>query len=160
MATLPQLIEEDIEAMNRALDELLARSEACAALIIDKGGFLITQTVHARQFDLVTLAALSAASFAATQGIANLVSETNFTSIYQQGEIHSLLVINIDEHCLLTVVFPAQVSVGAVKYFAAATVKQVANQLQKATQRNPTARLDLSLINMAETGPLFRKKTA
>lgn len=160
MATLPQLIEEDIEVLNRALDTLLSKSEACAALIIDKGGFLITQTVHARQFDLVTLAALSAASFAATQGIANLVNETNFTSIYQQGEMHSLLVINVDEHCLLTVVFPAQVSVGAVKYFAATTIKEVANQLKKASQRDPTAKLDLSLMNLAETGPLFRRKTA
>ena len=160
MATLPQLIEEDIQELNRALDELLAKSEACAALIIDKGGFLITQTVYARQFDFVTLAALSAASFAATQGIANLVSESNFSSIYQQGDTHSLLVVNVDEFCLLTVVFPAQVSVGAVKYFAATTIKEVAKQLEKAGQRDPGSKLDLSLLNLAETGPLFRKKTA
>jgi predicted regulator of Ras-like GTPase activity (Roadblock/LC7/MglB family) len=160
MATLPQLIEEDIRELNQALAELLDKSEACAGLIIDKGGFLITEQVHARQFDLTTLAALSAASFAATQGIASLVSEANFTSIYQQGETHSLLVVNVDEFCLLTVVFPAQVSVGVVKYFATTTLKQVAKQLKNAYQRDPGARLDLSLMNMAETAPLFRKKSA
>ena len=160
MATLPQLIEEDIQALNRAMEELLGKSDACAALVIDKGGFLITQRVQARDFDITTLAALSAASFAATQGIASLVSESNFTSIYQQGETHSLLVVNVDEYCLLTVVFPAQVSVGAVKYFAATTVKEIAGQLKKAHQRDPDAKLDLSLLNLAETGPLFRKKSA
>jgi predicted regulator of Ras-like GTPase activity (Roadblock/LC7/MglB family) len=160
MATLPQLIEEDIRELNKALADLLDKSEACAALIIDKGGFLITQQVQARQFDVTTLAALSAASFAATQGIANLVSEANFSSIYQQGETHSMLVANVDEFCLLTVVFPATVSVGAVKYFAASTVKQVARQLQAAHQRDPSAGLDLSLLNVAETAPLFRKKRA
>src|SRR5262249_30174790 len=110
MGTLPQIIEEDIEVLNGALDELLSKSEAGAALIIDKGGFLITQTGNTKGFDTMTLAALSAASFAATQGIANLVNETNFSSIYQQGESFSLLVVNVDEYCLLTVVFPARVS--------------------------------------------------
>ena len=44
MASLPQLIEEDIRQLDRILQELLANSEAATALIIDKGGFLITYT--------------------------------------------------------------------------------------------------------------------
>jgi predicted regulator of Ras-like GTPase activity (Roadblock/LC7/MglB family) len=160
MGTLPQLFEEDIRTLNRALEELVVKSEASAAFIIDKGGFLITQCGQCKQFDIVTLAALSAASFAATQGIANLVSETNFSSVYQQGEAHSLLVVNVDEYCLLTVIFPAKVSVGAVKYFAVNTIKEIAKQLHIAYQRSPDAGLDLSILNLADTGPLFRKKTA
>jgi predicted regulator of Ras-like GTPase activity (Roadblock/LC7/MglB family) len=160
MGTLPQIIEEDIETLNGALDELLSKSEAGAALIIDKGGFLITQTGHTKEFDTMTLAALSAASFAATQGIANLVNETNFSSIYQQGESFSLLVVNVDEYCLITVVFPARVSVGAVKYFAADTIKVVAKQLKAAHQRAPDQSLDLSVLNLADTKSLFTKKTA
>jgi len=160
MGTLPQLIEEDIRVLNRALEELLKKSEASTALIIDKGGFLITQTFHSDELDTTTLAALSAASFAATQGIANLISEANFSSVYQQGETHSMLVVNVDEFCLLTVIFPAQVSVGAVKYFASTTIQQVAKQLKRAQERDPDASLDLSLLNVAETAPLFRKKTA
>src|SRR5260221_1957444 len=86
MSTLPVLIEEDIEELERALQELLLKCEGSAALIIDKGGFLITQVGDGRKIDSTTLAALSAASFAATQGIASLVSETNFSSVYQQGD--------------------------------------------------------------------------
>lgn len=162
MGTLPQLIEEDIQELNDALQELLMKSEACAALVIDKGGFLITQEVQvqARQFDLTTLAALAAASFAATQGIAGLVSESNFSSIYQQGETNSILVMNVDEYSLLTVIFPAKVSVGAVKYFAGTTVKRIATQFQVAQQRDPGASIDLSMLNMAETASVFTRKTA
>ena len=105
MSTLPVLIEEDIEELERALQELLLKCEGSAALIIDKGGFLITQVGDGRKIDSTTLAALSAASFAATQGIASLVSETNFSSVYQQGDSFSLLVLNVDEYSLLTVVF-------------------------------------------------------
>jgi len=158
MGTLPQILEEDVQELNDALQELLMKSEACAALVIDKGGFLITQEVHARQFDLTTLAALAAASFAATQGIAGLVSEANFSSIYQQGETHSILVVNVDEYSLLTVIFPAKVSVGAVKYFSSSTVKRIATQFQVAHQRDPGASLDLSLLNLAETASVFTRK--
>ena len=160
MATLPQLFEEDIRELERALQDLLMKSEASAALIIDKGGFLISQCGEYHDFDTTTLAALSAASFAATQGIAELVGETNFSSVYQQGEHLSILVGNVDEYCLLTVIFKAQISVGAVKYYSNPTIHAVAAQLQRAHERAPGAGLDLSVLNMADPSPLFRKKSA
>ena len=158
MSTLPQLIEEDIEELESALQDLLLKCEGNVALVIDKGGFLITQ-VGGDHVDITTLAALSAASFAATQGIASLVSETNFSSVYQQGESHSLLVLNVDEYCLLAVIFKAEVSVGAVKYFAVTTARSVGRQMKKAHRRAPEEGLDLSELNLADPAPLFRKKT-
>src|SRR6185436_11417026 len=127
MATLPQLIEEDVRELSRALHDLLMKTEASTALIIDKGGFLITQCGQYNEFDTTTLAALSAASFAATQGIAGLVSEENFSSVYQQGERYSLLVVNVDQYCLLTIIFKAQIGVGAVKYYCGPAIEAVAN---------------------------------
>jgi len=158
MATLPQLIEEDIREIDGALNDLLAKSEATSSLVIDKGGFLITQCGDTRRFDTTTLGALAAAMYAATQGIASLVSEANFSSVYQQGENFSLLVHNVDEHCLLVVIFRAQISVGAVKYYAITTISQVAQQLQTAQARSPDEGLDLSVLNIADTADLFRKK--
>ena len=110
MSTLPQLIEEDVQALTEALQELLEQSEASIALVIDKGGFLIAECGPGSDFDTTTLSALGAGSFAATQSLAELVSEKNFTSMYQQGETNSLLIMNVDEYCLLTVIFPARVS--------------------------------------------------
>lgn len=158
MGTLPQLIEEDIRQIDGSLDELLSKSEATSAIVIDKGGFIITQCGDTRRFDVTTLGALAAAMYAATQGIASLVSELNFSSVYQQGENFSLLVHNVDEHCLLVVIFKAQISVGAVKYYAVNTIVQVAQQLQVAGARSPDEGIDLSVLNVADTSGLFRKK--
>jgi len=160
MATLPQLIEEDIRQIDGALNDLLSKSEATSSLVIDKGGFLITQCGDTHRFDTTTLGALAAAMYAATQGIASLVSEVNFSSVYQQGENFSLLVHNVDEHCLLVVIFRAQISVGAVKYYAITTISQVAQQLQAAQARSPEEGLDLSVLNIADTADLFRNKNA
>jgi predicted regulator of Ras-like GTPase activity (Roadblock/LC7/MglB family) len=159
MATLPQLTQEDIQRLDAELRELLDKSEATTALIIDKGGFLITSQGDVRQFDLTTIAALASGAYMANQTIASLVHETNFNSIYHQGENFSLFVMCIDDSTLLTVIFKAQVSVGAVKYFASSAVKHIAVQLQIAQERDPGASLDLSELNLADTSELFKKKS-
>ncbi len=159
MATLPQLIEEDIERLDRELRDLLEKSDATTALIIDKGGFLITSQGDGRQFDLTTIAALASGAYMANQTIANLVHETGFNSVYQQGEKFSMLVLSVDENCLLVVIFKAHVSVGAVKYFAGPAAKRIAAQLQIAKERDPGAGLDLSELNLADPSEVFKRKT-
>lgn len=158
MPALPQLIEEDIQQLDGALKELLKKSEASLTFIIDKGGFLITRCGDSKDLNATTLAALAAASFAATQGIADLVSEPNFHCVYQQGENFSLLVQNVDENCLLVIIFASDTTVGAVKFYAANTIAQVAAQLQVAHHRDPSALLDLSVLNLADPSEVFFKK--
>ncbi len=160
MFTLPQLLEEDIHAFDVALRDLLSKSESASALLIDKGGFLLTTQGDTGSFDTTTVAALAAASFAANQEIAHQVGESDFSSIYQQGENFSLLVNNVDEHCLLVILFPARTGVGAVKYYAATTVKRIAEQVNKAQQRSPEAGVDLSALNLADTSSLFPQRAA
>jgi len=159
MATLPQLIEEDLERLGGELRELLEKSDATTALIIDKGGFLITSQGDARQFDLTTIAALASGAYLANQTIANLVHETTFNSTYQQGEKFSMFVVCVDDNCLLVIIFKAQVSMGAVKYFAIPAVNRIAVQLQIAQERAPGAGLDLSELNLADPSEMFKRKT-
>ena len=158
MGTLPQLIEEDIHALDRALCELLKDTDATAALVLDKGGFLLTQQGDTSEFDVTTISALASGAYLANQTIANLVSETNFDSVYQQGEHHSMFTTNVDEYCLLLVIFRAQIGVGIVKYHAAQIRERIALQLQTAQLRDPSASLDLSVLNLADTSGLFKRK--
>ncbi len=158
MATLPQLVEEDIQGLDDALRELLEKSDATTALIIDQGGFLITSYGDARQFDLTTIAALSSGAYLANQTIANLVQETQFNSVYQQGEKYSLFILSVDEHCMLVIIFKAQVSVGLVKYYAAPAAERIAVQLRTAQDRDPGGGLDLSVLNLADTSDVFKRK--
>jgi predicted regulator of Ras-like GTPase activity (Roadblock/LC7/MglB family) len=160
MSTLPQLIEEDIKSLDEALRELLHRTDATTALVIDKGGFLICSQGDAQKFDLTTIAALASGAFMANQTIATMVHETNFNSVYQQGEKFSMFVICIDDYCMLVVIFEAEVSVGLVKYFANPAVTRIAAQLQAAKDRDPSNNgLDLSVLNMADTSEFFKRKS-
>jgi len=158
MGTLPQLLEEDIQRLDDVLREYLERSDATTALIIDKGGFLITSQGDARRFDLTTIGALASGAYLANQTIANLVHEENFDSVYQQGDTFSMFVTNVDEHCLLMVIFSSKVGVGMVKYHAAEARKLVAEQLRVAQERDPSGSLDLSVLNLADPSELFKRK--
>ena len=158
MATLPQITEEDIHKLNEILREFNVNADAAVSLIIDKGGFLITQQGDSDGFDLTTIAALASGAFMANQTIAGLVSETNFHSTYQQGENYSLFVISVDEHSLLVVIFKSETGVGVIKYYATLAVKRIARQLKIARKRAPGEGLDLSALNIADTQYFFRKK--
>ncbi len=158
MVTLPQLIEDDIQRLDATLREFIACTDSTTALVIDKGGFLITHQGNHAEFDLTTIAALASGAFLANQTIAGLVNEPNFNSIYQQGENFSMFAMNVDEHCLLVVIFKSHSGVGVVKYYAAAAVHRIASQLKTAGERSPGAGLDLSVLNVADTRGLFKKK--
>ena len=158
MAGLPQLIEEDVRALEAALDDLLRRSEAGAALVIDKGGPLIGQRGAAARFDATTVAALAAGAFSATETMARHLGESSLSHIYQQGRQVSLLISNVDENLLLIVVFPAEAGVGAVKYYAGDAVARIAAQMEKAAQRAPGASLDLVSLNTVDVSQIFRKR--
>jgi len=159
MATLPQLIEEDIQSLDETLREFLAQTDATVALILDKGGFLLTHQGDAGELDLTTLGALASGAFMASQTIAGLVKECDFNHTVLQGAKYSLYTMNVDEQCLLVVVFPSPTGIGVVKYYSAAAVRRLARQLAVARERDPESGLDLSEMNIANPEEFFRKKT-
>jgi predicted regulator of Ras-like GTPase activity (Roadblock/LC7/MglB family) len=161
MDTLPQLIEEDVKKMDDMLRWFMVGTDATIALVIDKGGFLITfRTGNSmmEDLDLTTIAALASGAFMANQTIANLVHESNFNSIYQQGDNNSMFVTNVDNNCLLVIIFRSATGLGPIKFYANNTVKQIASQMKIARDRKPGAGVDLSALNLVDTRAVFQRK--
>ena len=158
MATLPQLLEEDIAKIEASLRDLTKKSDASTALVADKGGFLIASRGNHEDFDLTSIAALASGAFMASQSIAGMVNDSGFNSTFQQGENYGIYIQNIDENCVLLVLFPADVGVGAVKYFSVAASHAIARQLQTAQERDPSSGLDLSVLNVADPSGFFKRR--
>ncbi len=158
MATLPQLIEEDIRQVDEVLAEFVKEADLLGALVIDKGGFLITHQGNTGDLDLTTIGALASGAFMASQTIAGLVNETNFNSTFQQGEKFSLYILEVNSESLLAVIFCSATGLGLVKYYGQSAAAAIARQLGLARERNPVGGFDLSVMNLANPGELFRKK--
>lgn len=158
MAGFPQILEEDSNRFTEALGSLIERSGATSALIVEKAGYLIHQAGPSTNFDTTQVATLASNAFNATQFLASLISETNFTGMYQQGELFSTVILNIDENALLVVVFKASLSVGMIKYYAGATIQIIAEQLVTAQNRDPGQGIDLADLNPTDVGELFKRR--
>jgi predicted regulator of Ras-like GTPase activity (Roadblock/LC7/MglB family) len=160
MATLPQLIEDDVQKLDAALAEFLEQTDATVALVIDKGGFVIAQQGSSADLDVTTIGALASGAFLASQTIAGLVNAKDFNHTALEGEHVSLFTVNVDEHCLMVAVFPSKAGIGVVKYYSGAVVRQLAHQLAIARERDPDGGFDLSVMNIADPQEIFRKKAA
>jgi predicted regulator of Ras-like GTPase activity (Roadblock/LC7/MglB family) len=158
MSTLPVLISEDIAGIDAALGDLVSASGARLVLFIDGGGFIVTRQGDAGAIDTATLGALAANSFAATQAIAAIIEDDSVTSLYQEGNVNSLLILSVGDFGFLAIVFPAAIGVGAIKYYGQDIVARVCRQLAAARTRAPGEGLDLSALNLADATPLFRRR--
>jgi len=157
MTPFPQLNEEDFEQINTALKDLLEKSEASTALFVEKAGYLIAQQGDTEIFNTTELATLAANAFAATQFIADRLNENNFSSMFQQGETTNMLWVNVDMNSLVVLIFKAQLSIGAIKYYALTTVQGIANQLQIATLRAPDEGVDLAHFDPEDVQDVFKR---
>jgi predicted regulator of Ras-like GTPase activity (Roadblock/LC7/MglB family) len=158
MGQFPSLIQDDIDCIEAVLRELLRKSEANIALLVEKAGYLIHQCGNPDQIDTTTFATLGSNAYNAVQFMASLVNESNFSSMYQQGESYSTLMLNIDENSLLVIVFPTHLTVGSMKYYAAPAVRSIADRIGEASQRAPGAGIDLSDLDPNDVQALFHRK--
>jgi len=157
MGAFPALNQEDIDTVDKTLRELLTKSEANVALLVEKAGYLIHQCGNPEHLDTTTFATLGSNAYNAVQFMASLVNESNFTSMYQQGENFSTLMVNVDENSLLVIVFPTHLTVGSMKYYAGPAVRSICDRIKVATARGDV--VDFSDVDASDVQALFQQKS-
>jgi len=155
MSAFPALNQEDIDLIDKTLRELLQKSEANIALLVEKAGYLIHQCGNPEAIDTTTFATLGSNAYNAVQFMASLVNETNFTSMYQQGENFSTLMVNVDENSLLVIVFPTHLTVGSMKYYAGPAVRAICDRIRFASARGDV--VDFSDVDARDVQAMFQK---
>jgi predicted regulator of Ras-like GTPase activity (Roadblock/LC7/MglB family) len=158
MSQFPQLIQADMDALDGEMRDLLRKSEANLALLVEKAGYLIHQCGSQEAMDSATFATLGSNAFNAVQFMAQLVNEGNFTSMYQQGERYSTLMLNVDENALLVLVFPTHLTLGSVKYYATPAALAIGASIRSAAARVGANSLDLSDLDPLDISEIFREK--
>jgi predicted regulator of Ras-like GTPase activity (Roadblock/LC7/MglB family) len=109
------LHETDHKRLSAILDRLRLDANAKVAFLIDKNG---QQLAIAGQFDGLdptSLAALTAGNVAATDGLAKLLGETEFATLFHEGEHDSLHINVIAGKAILVVIFDERSSLGLVR---------------------------------------------
>jgi len=133
------LTPEDEDALRRAMERLLQESAAHSAMLVDRGGQLLVQAGDRPAFDATTFATLTAADFSANDQLAKLLGETDFTSLFHQGERESMLVADIARRAILVVLFDSRTTLGLVRLRLRPVVEDLARVVEAMMARDAQA---------------------
>lgn len=114
-----------VQDVDRILREFLKLSKAKCALLVDKEGHMVTRQGSTRAFDMDTISALVAGSFAATKEMARLLGEDEFSVLFHQGKTDSIQLSLVGDRTLLTVIFDDTTTVGMVRLYASETCRRL-----------------------------------
>jgi len=117
--------EEEFRQMNLACEKLVREANVRVVFVIDKNGQLMASGGEADRLDSTSLASLVAGEYAATNGIAKLIGEKDFTVLFHEGVNDSLHISLVSSRAILVVIFDKRSSLGLVRL----RVKKVAEEI-------------------------------
>jgi len=114
---MPQwtLFENDFRLIDQVLDELLQRTNALSAHLIDRSGQVITSAGRVDDFDVTSFASLAAADFTANAELAALLGEPVVNAVVNEGRVRSVYSRMLADRVILSVVFDRRSTLGLVR---------------------------------------------
>jgi predicted regulator of Ras-like GTPase activity (Roadblock/LC7/MglB family) len=109
------LYEEEIRKIAALCEKLHASTDAHAVILVDKNGQFIASHGDVAGFDTTSMASLTAGNMAATQGLAKLIGEKEFPSVFHEGENESLHLSVVAQQAILVVLFDHRTTLGLVR---------------------------------------------
>lgn len=110
------LHETEFKRIHAILSKMQVELRAQVVLLISRSGQPIVISGPAENIDYTALASLAAANLAATDGLANLVGEREFSVLVHQGTHRSIFISDLLKRFSLVLVFDATASSGLVRY--------------------------------------------
>jgi predicted regulator of Ras-like GTPase activity (Roadblock/LC7/MglB family) len=121
------MYEEEFRHLQGALGRLRQEANAKAVFLIDKNGQQIASAGEVEQFDTTSLASLTAGNVAATDGLAKLIGEREFSVLFHEGQQDHIHISIVAKRAILVVIFDDRSSLGLVRL----RVKRASVDLEK-----------------------------
>ncbi|MGD8375481.1 MAG: roadblock/LC7 domain-containing protein [Acidobacteriota bacterium] len=114
---VPDLVmfDEEYGHLKEAVRSLRKDANAKAVFLVDKNGQQIASAGELEQLDGTSLASLTAGTVAATDGLARILGEKEFSVIFHEGERDSLHISVVSSRMILVVIFDERSSLGLVR---------------------------------------------
>ena len=123
--------KRDMLKIDAVLNELLRLSSGKCALLVDKEGHMVARAGTSSSFDVDTISALVAGSFAATREMARILGEEEFTVMFHQGKRDNIQLNLVGDRTILTVIFDDATTVGMVRLYSNEAGKKLAEVFEE-----------------------------
>ena len=121
------MYEEELAQINQICEVLHRDANARAVLVIDKNGQAFAQAGEVEQLDVTSLSSLTAGNVAATDGLARLIGEKEFSILFHEGEKDNIHISIVAQRVILVVIFDERSSLGLVRL----RVKKASEELNR-----------------------------
>ena len=119
--------QDDFDGITQTLQRFLYDSNARCALLVDRTGQLVATVGEQPTFDPTAFATLTAADFSANDQLARLIGESDFNTLFHQGERESMYLADVARRVILVVLFDNRTTLGLVRL----KMKQVVDELAR-----------------------------
>ena len=115
--TLPDLVlyDEEFRKIKESLQRLASDANANVVFLVDKNGQQIAAVGDLQTLDTTSLASLTAGNVAATDGLARLIGEKEFSILFHEGERDNIHISLVAQRVILVVIFDERTSLGLVR---------------------------------------------
>ena len=141
-STTFDLHEMECQRIEAILAKMQRELRADLVLLISRSGQPIVMSGPGRSIDTTALSSLAAANLAATDGLANIVGEREFSVLIHQGRQRSLFISDLLKKFSLVLVFDATASSGLVRYKCKRTILLLEDVIRDFQRRIEKAELD------------------
>ena len=121
------MYEEEYKALQDMIGRLQRDAQAKVVFLVDKNGQQIAAAGDVRSIDATSLASLTAGNVAATDGLAKLIGEKEFSLLFHEGEKDNLHISIVGKRGILVVIFDQNSSLALVRL----RVKKASRELQE-----------------------------
>ena len=118
--------QQDVQQLEDLLAGFLGETRARCAVLVDRSGRLLTASGDTAGMDRITFASLVAGDFSASDQLASLLGEQEFSSLYHQGEGDSMYLADIAGWAILAALFDGRTTLGMVRLKSKAVVPKFA----------------------------------
>jgi predicted regulator of Ras-like GTPase activity (Roadblock/LC7/MglB family) len=131
----------DLEHIESLLGGYQRDVRARSVLLVDRTGRLLSASGDAGGFDQIAFASLTAADFAASDQLANLLGEDEFSSLYHHGERQSMYLADVAGYAILASLFDHRTTLGMVRIKTRGTVARLVRLFDEMVERGPSGPL-------------------
>ncbi len=120
------MYEEEFHQIRVILQKLKEDANSKMVFLVDKNGQQIAYNGEVRDVDTTSLASLTAGNVAATDGLARLIGEKEFSVLFHEGERDNIHISIVGGRVILVVIFDVRSSLGLVRL----RVKKASHELE------------------------------
>ncbi len=109
------LYDEEFQKIKTIISRLKIDANAKLVFLVDKNGQQIASQGEFSEMDTTALASLTAGNVAATDGLAKLLGEEEFSILFHEGKRDNLHISIVGKRIILVVIFDERSSLGLVR---------------------------------------------